>query len=396
MSDWVKVMLWEIKRNLTNKTFLISMLITPIIFLAFSAIPNLLLHLETTRVQTVYIIDGMDIYDEISPLLPENISLVEFDGAIEDLNAILLEEPDSSAIVIDEQLVNTRVIPIQTAQEGIPELRELQAAFNTALRNRQFIELGIDDAKAQQIEAGFHFPIVQIREEAADIMSRVVPAAFAGLILFSISMTGMMTFQSAIQEKKDKMAELLMSSTSPFALMQGKVAGYFVIGLLQALVWLVFAVPIAIYQFDVPVFQFLFVPILPVMLFFTITGYLMFSALFASMGATIEDVQEAGNFQGMTMMLPWMPFFFISSIISNPNGIIALVTSYFPLTSPGVMTIRLAMLGRIPIFDVIISGVLLLLFTWLVIKLSGKIFKTGMLMYGKNASIGEIVKWIRH
>ncbi len=60
------------------------------------------------------------------------------------------------------------------------------------------------------------------------------------------------------------------------------------------------------------------------------------------------------------------------------------------------MTIRLAMLARIPILDVLVSGLLLLVFTWLIIKLSGKIFKTGMLMYGKNASLGEIIKWVRH
>ncbi len=227
-------------------------------------------------------------------------------------------------------------------------------------------------------------------------MAKIIPAAFAGLILISIAITGTMTFQSSIQEKKDKMAELILSSITPYAMMQGKVLGYFVLGLMQAFLWLIIAIPVAIIQFDIPVFDHLFVPVLPVMLFFTIVGNLMFSALFASMGATIEDVQEAGNFQGMLMMLPWVPFFFLSGVIANPNGLVALITSYFPLTSPGVMTIRLAMLARIPVIDVIISAVLLLLTTWLIIKLSGKIFKTGMLMYGKNATFSEIVKWIRY
>lgn len=396
MSDWLKVMLWEIKRNITNKTFIISMLLTPVLIIAFGAIPSLLVRIEVERAQTVYLVDDLGIYEEIKPLVPDNIKLEKFDGELVELEARVKNEPDTSFIILDEATVNLGVISVYTAQEGFPDINGVQMAINEAIRGRRFSELGIDKQTAQHLTAYFHFPIVSLRPEADDPLAKMIPAVFAGLILFSIAITGSMTFQSAIQEKKDKMAEILLSSVTPYALMQGKVLGYFVLGLIQAFLWLIFAVPVAIIHFDIPVFEHLFVPVLPVMLFFTIVGNLMFSALFASMGATIEDVQEAGNFQGMLMILPWAPFFVISSIITNPNGIVALITSYFPLTSPGVMTIRLAMLARIPVTEVIISAILLLLTTWLIIKLSGKIFKTGMLMYGKNATFGEIIKWIRY
>ncbi|MBT9136862.1 MAG: hypothetical protein DDT34_01948 [Firmicutes bacterium] len=396
MNDWYKVMSWEIWRNITNKTFLLSMLVTPLLMVLFGALPSLLALVEAERLQTVYMIDGIGIYDEVTPLLPDNIALVRFVGDRGDLTALVTREADTSFVVLDEATLQTGRISIYTAQEGIPELGGLNVAINAALRSRRFLEQGLDLQTAQRLTAELQFPIVSVRPEAVNPLARTIPAAFAGLILISISITGSSTFQSAIQEKKDKMAELLLSSTSPYAIMQGKVLGYFVLGLMQAALWLLVAIPVAILQFDVPVFDFLFVPVLPVMLFFTIVGNLMFSALFASLGATIEDIQEAGNFQGMIMMLPWVPFFFLGSVIANPNGPIALITSYFPLTSPGVMTIRLAMLARIPILDVLVSGLLLLVFTWLIIKLSGKIFKTGMLMYGKNASLGEIIKWVRH
>lgn len=396
MNDWYKVMRWEIKRNITNKTFLISMLLTPLLMVVFGAIPSLLVFLEAERTQTVYTIDKIGIFDEIVPLLPENIELQNFEGELSELEALVKEEADTSFVVLDEASLNSGIIAIYTAQEGMPELAGLHDAINTVIRNRRFDAQGIDDQTAQLLMSQLHFPVVSLRVEAEDPFAKIIPAAFAGILLFSISITGTMTFQSAIQEKKDKMAELLLSSITPYAMMQGKVLGYFALGFMQAALWLLFAIPIAIIRFDIPVFDFLFVPVLPIMLFFTIVGNLMFSALFASMGATIEDVQEAGNFQGMIMMLPWLPFFFIGSVIANPNGLIAMVTSYFPLTSPGVMTIRLAMLARIPVLDVVTSGILLLLTTWLIIKLSGKIFKTGMLMYGKNASISEIIKWLRY
>ena len=396
MNDWIKVMLWEIKRNITNKTFIISMLLTPVLMIAFGAIPSLIARVEVERTQTVYLVDDIGIYDEIKPLVPDNIVLERFNGELSELKARVNDEPDTSFIVIDDATVNSGVIPVYTAQEGFPEISGVQIAINEAIRVRRFDEQGIDGQTAQHLISQLHFPIVSLLPEAEDPMAKIIPAVFAGLILFSIAITGSMTFQSAIQEKKDKMAEILLSSITPFALMQGKVLGYFVLGLMQAFLWLIFAIPVAMIQFDIPVFEHLFVPVLPVMLFFTVVGNLMFSALFASMGATIEDIQEAGNFQGMLMILPWAPFFVISSIITNPNGMVAMIASYFPLTSPGVMTIRLAMLARIPVMDVIISAILLLLTTWLIIKLSGKIFKTGMLMYGKNATFSEIVKWIRH
>ncbi|MBS3943049.1 MAG: hypothetical protein KGZ32_02230, partial [Dethiobacter sp.] len=80
MPDWLKVTAWEIKRNLTNKTFIISMLATPLLILAFGAIPTLLAYFEADRLQTVYMIDQVNIYDEVKPLLPGNMDLVNFEG----------------------------------------------------------------------------------------------------------------------------------------------------------------------------------------------------------------------------------------------------------------------------------------------------------------------------
>jgi len=396
MPDWVKVMLWEIKRNLTNKTFLISMLVTPVLIVAFGAIPSLLALVEAERLQTVYMIDRIDIYDEVKPLLTDNIELVKYDGERSALETMIKEKPDSSFVIMDQAALEAGNIRVYTAQDGFPELGGLEYAINTALINRRFAELGIDQQTAQEITTGYSLQMISMLPEGDDPLTRIIPAVFAGLVLFSISIFGSMTFQSAVQEKKDKMAELMLSSITPAAMMQGKVLGYFALGVLQAALWLLFAVPVAILQFDIPVFQYLFVPVLPLMMFFTVVGNLMFSALFVSMGATIDDIQEAGNFQGIIMILPWAPFFFLSAVIANPNGLIAMITSYFPLTSPGVMTFRLALMARVPAAEVIISGIILLLFTWLIIKLSGKIFKTGMLMYGKSASLAEIVRWIRY
>jgi ABC-2 type transport system permease protein len=141
--------------------------------------------------------------------------------------------------------------------------------------------------------------------------------------------------------------------------------------------------------------EYLFVAELPLMLLYAVIGYLMFSALFVSMGATINDIYAAGNFQGVLFIIPMLPVFFIGAIIQNPHGIVAKVGSYFPLSTPGVMLFRLVIASRIPTMEIILTLGILAGTTFLIMRLAGKIFKTALLMYGKNATPAEIFRWLR-
>src|SRR5699024_9741754 len=125
-----------------------------------------------------------------------------------------------------------------------------------------------------------------------------------------------------------------------------------------------------------------------------VLGYLLFASLFVGIGATIEDVSTSSNFQGLVIMLPFLPFVFAGPILTDPNGIVAKVTSFIPFTSPSVMLVRLSTLDEWPWMEIIISIVILILSVWLFMKLAGKIFKTGILLYGKNATPKEIWKWM--
>ena len=227
-----------------------------------------------------------------------------------------------------------------------------------------------------------------------DPLKRVIPGAFAGIILFSIVMTGMMIFQSASQEKKEKVAEIILSSLTPTELMQGKIIGYFVLGITQVIVWLIFAVPLVMWKLDIPLMEYLLVPELLLLLFIAFAGYLLFAAIFVALGATVEEMTATSNFQGMVMMLPFLPFLFIGPIMSDPSGLIAKVGSYIPVTAPGVLLLRLSMLEEWPWIEIIIALVVLVISIWLFMKLAGKIFKMGILMYGKNATPKEIWKWM--
>ncbi|MEC2326739.1 ABC transporter permease, partial [Lederbergia lenta] len=199
---------------------------------------------------------------------------------------------------------------------------------------------------------------------------------------------------SASQEKKEKVAEIILYSFTPSVLIQGKIFGYFLLGITQVFVWLVFLIPLVIWKMDIPLLEYLLVPELLLFLFIAFAGYFLFAAIFVGIGATVEELTATSNFQGMIMMLPFLPFLFIAPIMSDPSGLIAKIGSFIPITSPAILLVRLSMLEEWPWTEVIISLIILLASIWLFMKLAGKIFKIGILMYGKNATPKEIWKWM--
>lgn len=108
----------------------------------------------------------------------------------------------------------------------------------------------------------------------------------------------------------------------------------------------------------------------------------------------MEDMQNAGNFQGIIMFLPLLSALFISPVIGNPEGIIAQIGSYIPFTASIVMILRITLID-LTLIEIVMPLVILLASTMLMAKLAGKIFRTGMLMYGKEADPREMWKWLR-
>src|SRR5699024_1820608 len=106
--------------------------------------------------------------------------------------------------------------------------------------------------------------------------------------------------------------------------------------------------------------------------------YLLFSALFVGIGATMTDVSSAGQFHGMVLMLPFLPFIFIGPVLANPSGLFAQIGTYIPFTAPGVLLLRLTILEEWPWLEIVISLTILIASIGLFMKLAGKIFKIGI------------------
>ncbi len=414
-NSW-KVAKWELKRNMKNKSFIISLLLTPLLFIVFAGFPTLLEKLEgepDSENVTVYLKDELNLFDDINSLVKSQDLSWKMEEVTGDSKKILkeIESSENQAYVaLTDNAVKTGEVKVFTSNE-MPDTFSSEVQFlQEPLRQVKFDQLNLSPEVVQSIIKG-----IEIRSEQASTltdsgslnpsdkqsadnssMERIIPGAFAGIVLFSIVMTGMMIFQSASQEKKEKVAEIVLSSVTPGDLMQGKIIGYFILGLVQVGTWLLLVVPIAAWRYELPVMEYLFVPELLLLLAISIAGYLMFAAIFVGIGATVEDMTATSNFQGIVMMLPFLPLIFLGPILANPSGIIAQVATYFPLTSPSILILRLSLLDEWPWVEIIIALVILLASIGLLMKLAGKVFKTGILLYGKNATPSEIWKWLRY
>lgn len=412
MRNSMKVAKWEIRRNLKNKTFLIGLFLTPLLFLFFGFLGSLFNDSDDFEEASsqVFINDQLGLYSTMEEMASQNLldwEMEQTDANETEAQAAIEENPEAAYIFLDERALDEGLVPLYIGDEASPFFINQAQMLAPALQAVQIERLDLSEAEAAAILQGVNFEEMQadaamependreVEEAETAFLERLIPGIFAGVVMLSIVFTGMAIFQSASQEKKDKIAEIILSSLTPSELMQGKIFGYFVLGLIQVVVFVTLIFPFVLWLVDIPILEYLLVPQTLFFLFIAVLSYLMFASIFVGIGATMSDISTAGNFQGMVMMLPFLPFIIMGPVLGDPSGLIAQIGSYVPFTAPGVLLMRLTMLEEWPWIEIAVSLGILLFSVVLFMKLAGKIFKVGILMYGKNATPGEIWKWIR-
>lgn len=265
----------------------------------------------------------------------------------------------------------------------------------------------------------------------ASLIGTILGAVMGILMYLVILIYGQMVMRSVMEEKISRIAEVMVSSVRPFALMLGKILGVGAVGLTQLAIWLIL-IPIvmallplfipgmdaqamqmqsmqpgmeAVQQIEAQGFELHMIlnefyrlnwlMIIPTFLMFFIGGYFIYSSLFAAIGSAVdEDLGEAQQFMLPVMIPVILAFIIAMSSIENPNSSIAVFGSIFPLTSPVVMPTRLPF--DPPVWHVLISIVLLLLTTLFFIWLSARIYRVGILMYGKKVNFRELARWMMY
>lgn len=267
---------------------------------------------------------------------------------------------------------------------------------------------------------------------AAGKLNIIIGTALGGIMGFMMYMVifiyGSMVMRSVMEEKLSRIVEVMVSSVRPIQLMMGKLIGVGGVGLTQLAIWALL-IPIVLMvvaaflpgtdpsqlsdmgsmsqvdpeafdgfsgqQVIAAIFNIKWWLILPVFIIFFLGGYFIYSSMFAAIGSTIsEDMGEGQQLMMPIVIIVLIAFYMLFPVLSNPNGTIAVFASLFPLFSPIIMPARLAF--DPPWWQIVLSIFLMLGTVWFFIWLTSRIYRVGILMYGKKVTIKEMIKWLRY
>jgi ABC-2 type transport system permease protein len=235
-------------------------------------------------------------------------------------------------------------------------------------------------------------------KEDKSITGFLIPFFFTMLLYMTLLLYGVMVMRSVLEEKTSRVFEVLLSSVKPIELMAGKIIGVAAVGLTQFAAWgLMFGVAggtlaaaAATWELDLSIPTSLLV----YFVIYFIFGYLMFSAMYAAVGASSNSDQEAQQLQMAILPFIIVPMASMQMVIRNPSGPVAVGMSLFPLFSPILMFLRICTEPP-PVWQIALSFVLLAATTAGLVWMCARIYRVGILMYGKRATLPELIRWIR-
>lgn len=276
----------------------------------------------------------------------------------------------------------------------------LESALRTVLIRERLAHQGMVAADVTALMQPVRIDTTQANKNASDSSSIVATAILFFLMYFVIMLYGMNVARSIIEEKTSRVFEVLLATVSSEEVMAGKMIGVGGVGLTQVLIWLVAAVLLtstalvsALAGGDVHV-SLSMAQIIFFFVFFVL-GFLLYASIAAALGAMTNSEQELQQLNMFLVMPLAACFFAMGVVISNPNSVISTVLSLIPFMTPLVMYLRIS-LAMPPVWQIALSIALMLVSIYAVLWVASRIYRVGILMYGKKPNLPEILRWLKY
>jgi ABC-2 type transport system permease protein len=281
----------------------------------------------------------------------------------------------------------------------------LRSALTHAMLDTHLTAGGMPQKDADELVDGIPIDTYQVKKDGNVVKSNAEASFWKGYVMaILLSMTtmiyGMNVARSIIQEKTSRIFEVMLAIARPADLLAGKLIGVGAVGLTQIAIWLVagavilfspFAVALMTGEFAVH-FTWTEAILFPI---YFLLGYLLYSSLFAGLAATCETEQELQMYMPLAAAPTWLSFALIILIINDSNSVWSIAASFFPPIAPIIMFLRMA--SEIPpAWQFAVSIGLLILSIWGVLWISTRLYRVGILMYGKRATLPELMRWLRY
>ncbi len=406
-----------------TKAFILSTIGLPLLFMGTFGFSIYMATRQTNRTLKIAIVDeagglatpiARDLAGKVSNGKPqfELVKTVESPAADRDIRDELLADIQRGRL--DAFLL----VPQDALRQGIAELHArntadfslmgtIDRAVSNAVIARRLEQKGIQASDVDEIVKGVNVRLIKVTEqgETEEKGQTFVVAIMLGVLLYvTLIVYGVATMRSVMEEKSTRIVELLVSSIKPFHLLVGKMLGVAGVAATQYLIWGVAAGTVAAYggamaaaidpEASIPHLHLPAVWMAYLLLFF-LAGYLLYAALYAAVGAMVSTEQEAQQLQTPVTLVIVFSFLLFNVILRDPNSTTSVVLSLVPFLSPILMILRIAVQTP-PLWQIALSLGLSVVTTTGVLAISAKIYRVGVLMYGKRPSLVELLRWFRY
>jgi ABC-2 type transport system permease protein len=302
----------------------------------------------------------------------------------------------------DNDLANGKVVYSAKDVTDFGESIELRNAVQSALIKRQLAQKGMSGAEVETLLKPIDLDSVRIekgKEGASGIAVFLVSFTMVMLLYVNVLVYGFAVMRSIIEEKNSRILEVLLSSVTAKQLLAGKIIGVGAVGLTQIFIWLaiagVFSAPGL--MTSRPSMSNVHIPMVGVVAFgvFFILGYFLYSTMYAALGSMVNSDQEAQQVQWPAMLPIIFSIVLSTPVLQHPNSQLAFWTSMVPFFAPILMFVRI-MAETPPAWQIVLCIALMLLTTWGLLGLSSRIYRVGILMYGKRPTLPELRRWLRY
>lgn len=432
------IIMREFKERVYKKSFIITTLLMPLLMVVLSAAPAAIMFFVKGETKSISVIDQSGI---VAPQLESNEDVqfvVVTDGDLQTELKKSLDSEEFGVLFIGKDVVeNPNNVQLYTNQSSSMLVEESIAdQIEDIVEAERLKALNVGNIKQilEQVEVNLSLATFRNGEESSEASSSAA-SSFAGIALgfvlyFFLVIYGSIVMQSIIEEKSSRILEVLVSTVRPFDMMMGKILGVALVALTQIAIWGVLLIVISAAvipavmpddilagveavrtgvdvaamapDMDVEAMAALasvmdtgyISQIVVLLLLFMMGGFLLYAAMYAAIGASVDQVQDAQQLTTPVMIPIIFAFIILTMVMNDPNSPLVVWCSMIPFTAPIVMMGRIP--SGIPTWE-IVTSLLLLYGTFIVmVWLAGKIYRVGIFMHGKKPTFKELYKWIRY
>jgi len=403
---------WEFVEKVKTKAFLISLILTPILMVVFGVVPGLLASKPDEKPVVIGIIDETGrILEPLSRRLDEKYQLPggEPNYIVRNLGGEGSPQQirtNANKMIADDEIEGYFYIPASVFDSGKVEYRaenvgnfRVQERFARTIEEvvmeQRAINQGYDPAVLKKLLTDIDVKSIKVTAEGEEKESGFLQTFFSSyviimMLMFLVLTSGQLLIRSVVEEKSNRLIEILMSSCSANDLMVGKIVGLSGLGILQVMLWAAIAFGISV-KFGTSLFQ---VETFLIALVYFLLGYLLYAAIFVAAGSPVTTEQEAQQITSYVSLMLIFPVVLAMPVMQNPDSTIVKVLSFIPIFTPSFMVMRLPI--QMPaLWEILGTILVLILSVWGMMWAAGKIFRTAILVYGKRPTLSELYRWLR-